>query len=680
MSPSLLFKTLLAAATIAAVSSTPTGTPEEGMWTFDNLPLKQLKEKYGFEPTKEWIDHVRMSSIKFEEASGGGGSASFVSPKGLLMTNHHVAMSTLQKLYNQNKKYDYVALGFSAKEYGQEVKAPGFRLKQLVEIKDVTKDVAEKTKDAAPGDRPKMRAGIMKELQEQHSDKSKSLSAEAVSLYQGSVQQIYVYRTWDDVRLVFAPEKQVAFYGGDYDNFTFPRYCLDAAFFRVYENDKAIDTSKSFFKWSAKGAQKDDLVFVPGNPGSTNRAMTYSELEMLRDVILPLVLKQLREQLAATDAMMKKDPEGAGKELRDQYFGLSNSLKAYEGRYRGLKDVEMMAKKKGEEDAFIKAAGDPAVTEAFAKITKAQTAEVKLRERVPFYRIRGLISRFDQKPTPFQQFVMDVREGKKEFSGTLELSPSAQATIAGALDVARNNLPKDDVFVKAFLGDKTGADAAAAFAKSKLFDESFRADLLKGGAEALAKVDDPLLVALRDSQPALEELAALKKSMDDAKGTAYDVIAAARFKVFGTSIYPDATFTLRLSYGSCKGYEAGTTQVPWKTTFHGLFERNSAFENAEPFDLPKRWTEGRTKLDLDTPYNFVCTTDIIGGNSGSPIINREGEAVGLVFDGNIESLPGDYWFDERINRTVAVHTAGITEALKGLYGETDLVGELLGSK
>jgi hypothetical protein len=678
MSPSSFLQSLFAVAVFCGATFLPSSAPEEGMWTFDNLPLKALKEKYGFEPSKEWLDHVRLSAIKFASAGGGGGSSSFVSPNGLLMTNHHVAMETLQLLYNSHKEYDYVAHGFSAKQYGSEVKAPGFTLKQLVEIKDVTKEVAEATKGVAAADRAKARAEFLSGLEKKHSNAEKHLVAEAVNLYKDSIQQIYVYRQWTDIRLVFAPEKQVAFYGGDYDNFTYPRFCLDVAFFRVYEDNKPIDTSKSFFKWSTKGAQKDELVFVPGNPGTTNRLMTYAELEMQRDVAMPTNVRRAQEALEQTAQLMKKNPEQA-KELRDQYFGIANTLKAWEGQLRGLRDAEVMAKQKAAEEAFIKAANDPAVTDAFAKIAAAQTAEAKLRARVPFYRVPNVVARFDQRPTPYQQFVAALRDGSNEFKAEIKpLTTAGQANVAAALEAARKNLPADDLFVKAFLGGKSGEEAAAAFAKSKLFDETYRAELMKGGKDALAKSDDALIVALRDGQAALDELAGLRRQMEEAKGGASDVIAAARFKVFGTTIYPDATFTLRLSYGTCKGYEAGTTQVPWKTTFNGLFERNVAFDNAEPFDLPKRFLDGRAKLNLDTPYNFVCTTDIIGGNSGSPIINRDAEVVGLVFDGNIESLPGAYWFDERVNRTVAVHTAGITEALAKLYGEAELVKELTG--
>jgi hypothetical protein len=682
MSPSSLFKVLLASATLVAAALSPAPSPEEGMWTFDNLPLKQLKEQYQFEPTKEWIDHVRLSSIKFESEEGGGGSSSFVSPNGLLMTNHHVAMGTLQKLYNERKStdnYDYVANGFSAKAFGQEVKAPGFRLKQLLEIKDFTKELAEKTKDLPVGERAKTRASFMKEQVEKLTDKSKNVVAEAVALYQGSVNQVYVYRTYEDIRLVFAPEKQVAFYGGDYDNFTYPRYCLDCAFFRVYENDKPLDTSKNFFKWSVKGAQNEELVFVPGNPGTTNRLMTFAEMEVQRDIIAPANVQFLRDRMNALDKQMKADAEKA-KSLRDEFFGVSNSLKAWEGQLQGLRNAEMMAAQKAKEEDFIRKAADPAVNAAFESIAKAQYEFARVFPRSRYYRLPGLVARGGQAPSSFEKFIKAVKEGKTEWTQKLELRPNILGALQAQLEASQKGLPADDAFVKCVLGERTPEATIAAFEKSKLFDEAYRLDLLKGGLEALEKADDPLLVAVREVQKIVEGLASIQKNIEETRGASYDVIAAARFKVFGTSIYPDATFTLRLSYGTCKEYIAGTTKVPWKTTITGLFERNASFDNAEPYELPKRWTDARSKLELDTPYNFVCTTDIIGGNSGSPIINRQGEAVGLVFDGNIESLPGAYWFDARVNRTVAVHTAGMTECLKKVYEENDLVAELIGSK
>lgn len=527
--------------------------PDEGMWPFDGLPLKVLKDKYDFEPTPEWLDHVRLGSVRFDT----GGSGSFVSPNGLVMTNHHVALTTIQAISTPEK--DWVEPGFSARLYGSEVKGTGLTLRQLIEIKDVTAEVlAAKAADKTP-EGNEWRAKF-ESMCEALADVDRHIVADPVQLYDGNQFRIHVYHVYDDVRLVFAPEKQVAFYGGDDDNFTYPRWCLDCAFFRVYEDDKPIDSSKFFFRWNADGAQKDELVFVSGHPGDTERALTHAEMEFHRDYRVPQTVERLRQMLDLTKRRMESNKKAAF-ELRDQYFGISNSLKAYTGHLAGLRDAAMMAKMKARDEELIARSGKPEVKAAFEAIA------------VAYADYRAMI------------------DGKK---------PQA-------------------------------------------------------------------------------ELQAMRQRIDrEIAPPAKAVIAQARFDVFGTANYPDATFTLRLAFGTVKGYEAGTTQVPPKTTINGLFERNAAFDNAPPFDLPQQWRDKKGKLKLDTPYNFVCTADIIGGNSGSPILDRQARVVGLVFDGNIESLPGNYWFDERVNRCVGVHTAGMLEALTVIYEEHALVKELTG--
>jgi len=548
--------TQLLAAVVALGAAFPTSSaPDEGMWPFDGLPLKLLKEKYDFEPTKDWLDHVRLGSVRFDT----GGSGSFVSPNGLVMTNHHVALGTIQLISTQEK--DWVKDGFSSRLYGSEVKSKELTLRQLIEIRDVTKEIlAAKEADQTPKGN-EWRKKIT-DMCAAITDESKHIDAQPVPLYDGQQFRIHVYHVYDDVRVVFAPEKQVAFFGGDPDNFTYPRYDLDCAFFRVYEDDKPIDSSKFYFKWNEKGAATDELVFVSGHPGGTERLLTHAEMEFMRDVRVPQQvagLRQMREQL-------KKQMESSEKrafELRDQYFGVANSLKAIQGHLDGLNDAAMMAKMKARDDELIEKSGKPEVKAAFEAIAA----------------------------------------GYAEYRGMVD-----------------NKAP--------------------------------RAELQKFRAKLDGQITPP----------------------------AKAVINKARFDSYGTAMYPDAGFTLRLTFGTVKGYEAGTTMVAPKTTFNGLYERNSAFDNQPPFDLPKHWIEKKAKLNLDTPYNFVCTCDIIGGNSGSPVLNRNAEVVGLVFDGNIESLPGNYWFDERVNRTVSVHTGGMLEAIDKIYEEKDLVRELRDGK
>lgn len=548
-----------AVALLALGASFPSSTtrPDEGMWLFDALPLKTLKDKYGFEPSQEWLDHVRLGSVRFDT----GGSGSFVSPNGLVMTNHHVALETIQKVSTQEK--DFVELGFSSKQYGSEVPGTDLTLRQLIEIKNVTKEVVQAAavgKDEA--EMRELRKQKLDELAGAAGDPEKNIVGDAVTLFGGNEFRIYVYHVYDDVRVVFAPEKQVAFYGGDLDNFTYPRWCLDCAFFRVYENGKPIDSSKFYFKWNAEGAKTDELVFVSGHPGNTERLLTHAEMEAHRDLLVPGIVDLLERRAEQMKKAMDADAATAFR-LRDQYFGTMNSLKAYSGHLAGLRDVEMMAKMKARDEDLIAKAGTPEVKAAF------------------------------------------------EF-------------IAGEMQTLRE---------------------------------------AHGGK---GKVD------LRALMPAMQQ--ASGQTCADAKST----INNARFAVFGTSMYPDATFSLRLAFGTVKGYEAGTTAVSPKTTLNGLYERNAAFDNVAPFDLPQHWIDKKSKLNLDTPYNFVSTCDIIGGNSGSPVLNRNAEVVGLIFDGNIESLPGNYWFDERVNRAVSVHTAGMTETIAKIYGEAELVAELLG--
>jgi hypothetical protein len=550
-----LSKLLVAAVVFATVVPHSSQRPDEGMWPFDSLPLQQLKAKYDFEPTKDWLDQVRLSSVRFDT----GGSGSFVSPNGLVMTNHHVALTTLQKISTPEK--DWVKDGFSAREYGSEVKGTDLTLRQLIEVRDVTAEILPiKAKDGPEGNA--WRAKI-EEMCAAITDKAKHILADPVVLYDGNQFRIYVYHVYDDVRVVFAPEKQVAFFGGDLDNFTYPRWCLDCAFFRVYEDGKPIDSSKHYFRWNSAGAAADELVFVSGHPGNTERSLTHAEMQLHRDLSVPAIVRLLDRRCADMKKRMDADPKAAF-ELRDTYFGTMNSLKALSGHLAGLRDAAWMDKIKARDEELIAKSGKPEVKEAF-------------------------------------EFI--------------------------AAEMAK-------------LAEKYGGER----------------------------------VNLQRLMPAMQE--ASERTCAAAKATIND----ARFAVYGTSMYPDATFTLRLSYGTVKGYEAGTTLVPPKTTLNGLYERNVAFDNAHPFDLPSKWVAAKSKLDLNTPYNFVCTADIIGGNSGSPILNRKAEVVGLVFDGNIESLPGNYWFDERVNRCVGVHTGGMIESMAKVYGETALVNELLGKQ
>jgi hypothetical protein len=508
-------------------------------------------------------------------------------------------------------------------------------------------------------------------------DAAKNILAEPIALYDGAELHLYVYRTYDDVRLVFAPEQQIAFFGGDPDNFTFPRYDLDVAFFRVYENGKPLDTSKNFFKWSAKGAGDNELIFVPGNPGDTNRVYTYAQLEFDRDVLKPLLIALLEQQRDALGAYMAKGEEQT-REVRDQYFGVENSLKAYRGHLAGLRDPDMMAVQKAREEELIKKANEPAVNEAIAAIAAASKKKAEILPRFVSAQLRELVR------GPYAAVVVAAVKGKEDpvgKDGLAKLKDGDRMKLEGRLALAKQFLAADDPLVVAMkLKELEPKAAVDRLMNSKLFDAEFRAELIKGGREAVEKSDDPLIATIRTAQAVLEQMQTrLQTEIEPVETENLAKLGEARFKVYGKTRYPDATFTLRLSYGTVKGYDAGTTKVPHKTTFNGLYERNAAFDNKAPFHLPKRWFDKQKSIEMSTPLNFVCTADIIGGNSGSPIINKDAEVVGLIFDGNIESLPGNYWYDARYNRAVGVHSAGIIEALKKVYGEDELAKEITGS-
>ncbi|HWC96904.1 MAG TPA: S46 family peptidase [Candidatus Sulfopaludibacter sp.] len=664
---------------------------DEGMWTFDNLPLKLLQEKYHFTPTQQWLDHVRLSCVRLND----GGSGSFVSPNGLLLTNHHVARGQLQK--NSTRDHDYIRDGFYATTAEQEMKSPDLEVNVLVGMENVTAQVQAAVKKAtgAEGEFAARQAVIA--AIERDSQKSTGLRSDVVPLYQGGEYWLYRYKKYTDVRLVFAPEEQAAFFGGDPDNFTYPRYDLDMALFRVYENGKPLQT-KDYLEWNPQGAGDSDLVFVAGHPGSTSRLDTMAQLEFQRDIGLPTILKVLRGRIAALQAYAAKGPDQA-RETGTLIFGLENSVKALQGRYQGLLDKNVMAKKQGEEQDFrsrvmANAAWKAAYGPAWDAIAGA---EKKYAEGYKEQIYRSLNSQFATLAMNIVQYVVEVpkpdgqrlpgyHDAQLESLKFRLFSPAPVypgleiARITAALQDALKELGPEDRFVKAVLNGRTPEQAAKALIEgTKLADPAVRRRLVEGGPAAVDASTDPMIVLARDLDPLRRAM--LKWNEDNIQSVeqrAGEQIGKARFAVYGKTTYPDATFTLRLSYGQVKGYAMNGTKAPSKTTFYGLYDRAASFNYEGPFYLPARYKEGRDKLNLGTALDFVTTNDIIGGNSGSPVINQKGQIVGLIFDGNIESLAGEYVYDGTSNRAVAVHTAGMTEALSKLYNAQALVKELLG--
>jgi hypothetical protein len=662
------------------------------MWTFDNPPLQQLKERYSFTPSQAWLDHVRLSSVRFND----GGSGSFVSPQGLVLTNHHVALGQLQKVSTPQK--DYVKDGFYARTTAEELNCPDLELNQLVSMEDVTRRVQAAVQPGMSGEAAlKARKAEIAKVEKESTEKT-GLRSDVVSLYQGSEYWLYRYKKYTDLRLVFAPEQQIAFYGGDPDNFTYPRYDIDFALFRVYENGRPLE-SQNYLKWNARGAADGELVFVSGHPGSTARLETLAQIETLRDFSLPLTLQTLKRRRDVAKQYAARGPEQA-RQATGLIFGIENSLKGITGRYQGLLDKNLIAKKQKEEADFrALVASRPEWQQAYGGAWDAiAQAEAKYREMVKPLRFRSLgWARLSGIAGQIVRYVAEIKKPDGErlqgfHDSQLEslrfrlFSPAPvypqfdEAQLAANLVYAREMLGADDPFIKSVLGDRAPEEVAKeAIAGTKLADPAFRKSLAEGGEAAVQASTDPLILLARQADPFEREMIKwYENNVESVETPAGEKIGKARFAAYGKTMYPDATFTLRLSYGAVKGYPMNGTIAPSKTTLYGLYDRAYSFDQKPPFNLPVPYTERKSRLDLNTPVDFVSTCDIIGGNSGSPVIDRQGELVGLIFDGNIESLVGDYVYNEENNRAVAVHSAIIIEVLRKLYDAGAVADELEG--
>lgn len=669
----------------------PAVRSDEGMWTFDNPPLKQLQEKYHFTPGQQWLDHLRLASVRLND----GGSGSFVSAHGLLLTNHHVARGQLQK--NSTAEHDYIRDGFYAATPEQEMKSQDLEVNVLVSLENVTDKVSAGVKGAKNAEEEfAKRKTVIADIERESTEKT-GFRSDMVTLYQGGEYWLYRYKKYTDVRLVFAPEQQTAFFGGDPDNFTYPRYDLDMALFRVYENGKPVD-SKDYLKWNPKGAGAGELVFVSGHPGASSRQDTYAQLESLRDVRAPIVLQVLKRRIALLKEYSGRGPEQA-RQAASLIFNLENSLKAWQGRYEGLLDKNVMDKKRKDEEEFrAKVKANPewqqeygAAWDDVARATEIEKPSMKEQ----YFRATdsqlsalavNLVTYVAEINKPDGERLDGFHESQLESTKLRLFSPAPIypemeiARMTNALEAGLKELGPNDAWLKAVLDGRSPKDAATQLITgTKVGDPAFRKSLAEGGKAAVEASSDPMIAMARRIDPIRRaQIKWLEDKVASVEERAGEKLGKARFAVYGRTTYPDATFTLRLSYGQVQGYPMNGTKAPYKTTYYGLYDRSASFDNKGPFELPKRYVEGKDKLDLTTPVNFVTTNDIIGGNSGSPVVNRNGEIVGLVFDGNIESLVGDFVFDITANRTVAVHTAAMTEALTKLYGAQKLVDELLG--
>ncbi|ABS27595.1 conserved hypothetical protein [Anaeromyxobacter sp. Fw109-5] len=660
---------------------------DEGMWTYDAFPADKVEKKYGFRPSDAWLENARLSSARL----AGGCSASFVSEDGLVMTNHHCAHECIEQLSTAQK--DFVKSGFYAKTLPDEVKCPTVEVNQLVQITDVTQRIRAATKGLEGEAYHKALQGEMAKA-EKECQTSDELRCDVVTLYQGGVYDLYKYRRFQDVRLVFAPEFAIAFFGGDPDNFMFPRYDLDVAFLRVYQGGKPAKM-KNFFRWSAKGAEAGELTLVSGHPGGTDRGLTTAQLAMQRDVVLPDRLQSLAELRGLLTGYQLLGPEQK-RTSNALLFYVENGYKALRGRHLALQDRAFFRSLVESEETLkaqlAKAPAGKDALAAFDAIAQAQQRLLQIRDEYNaleggfrnstlFGMARDLVRGAVERPKPNPDRLREFRESNlpaltQELFSQAPIYPEFEALLLGhSLTKIRERLGTDHPTVKKLLGKESPQEVAKRVVEgTKLRDVAVRKRLWEGGEAAVKGANDPLL-ALAAAVDA--DARAIRRTFEDEVDSVvkknHERIAEARFAVQGRTNYPDATFTLRLSYGAVEGWlEKGTPVEPF-TVFAGAYERHTG---RDPYALPESWLTAKERLDLRTRFNFVTTNDIIGGNSGSPMINEKAEIVGLVFDGNIHSLGGDYGFDPAVNRTVAVHSDAIVEALTKIYGAERVVQEL----
>ena len=678
-----LSRLLTGICTILAFAATCTA--DEGMWLFNQLPTKQLSEKHGFTATPAWTEHLMLSSVRFNS----GGSASFVSSNGLVLTNHHVASDTLYKL--STAEHNYNEDGFLAKTIGDEIPAPDLELNQLVSIEDVTQTVnSAVTKDMHASQAAKARQAKMSEIEKASLDKT-GLRSDIVALFGGGRYHLYRYKKYTDVRLVWAPEAGAAFFGGDADNFEYPRYCLDVTLFRVYENGKPAKITHHL-RTEPQGATDGDLIFVSGNPGRTRRIYTTAALAYQRDIAMPRMLSLLRRKENLLQQYGLAGPE-ALRRSRDDLFGVQNSRKAYSGMLQGLQDPGFIASKRIAEAELIKQLkanpAHSAMTEAWPAIEDVVSRRKALVGKSGSLKTRlygiaeTLVLMAPEDRLPSSERLRDFRDSNRESLEQELYSPAPiyddleRIQLADELARFMEDRGGDDPLVLALLNGKSPRERAAeAIRGTKLIDVNARKELAAGGMDAIANSTDPMILMAKALEVEYRRLDEINNETEELERQAYGKISQAQFIVQGDSVYPDATFTLRLAYGTVAGYELDGQKVAHQTTLGGAFEHAQSHSNKEPWILPQSWQDAKDKLSRDTPFNFVCTADIIGGNSGSPIVNRAGALVGIIFDGNIQSLTADFYYTDRVSRAVAVHIAGVLEALRKVYNAPELADQL----
>jgi len=690
---------------VLAIAIDASAVADEGMWPFNAPPLKQLKEKYQFEPTPQWLDHLQKASVRFNS----GGSGSFVSANGLVITNHHVAADCLQKFGDE--QHNYLRDGFYAKNQAEEKKCVDLELNVLMSIEDVTARVDGAVKTGLTSEQAaNARKAVIAAIEKESRDKT-GLRSDVVTLYQGGAYHLYRYKRYDDVRLVFAPEQQMAFFGGDPDNFEYPRYDLDICLFRVYENGQPAKID-NFLKWNSRGPSDGELTFVSGSPGKTDRQLTLDELADTRDRYLPYVLRMFNRREVLEIAYSGRSFENARK-ARDDLFGDQNNRKRYDGYLAGLLDPQTWSALTAREQKLRDAiARDPKLRSTTAAYDRIKNAQAEIAKNAPLYNYleqerpitigyrgpralsgnlfkyaRLLIRAVDERAKPNGERIPEFRDSARE---SLELELFSTEPIYddyeilrltdSLTDFASQFAANDPLVQKVLAGKSPHARAVELVTGTKLKDVAVRKDIYGKDAAALQAFHDPMIDLARLVDGPARDARKRYDAQEEIKKQAYSEIAKAHFAIEGASSYPDATFTLRLSYGTVRGYEQDGKQIPPFTDFAGLYQRSVEHDNKSPFDLPQRWIDKKANLNLATHFNFVSDADIIGGNSGSPVVNKANEFVGIIFDGNIQSLVLDCIFTDKQARAVSVDSAAIIEALRKVYGASGLADELESAK
>ncbi len=668
---------------------------DEGMWLFNAFPKDKVQAKYGFAPNQAWLDHVRLSS-----ARAPNGSSSFVSSDGLIFTNHHIAQECIHDLSTNGK--DYMKNGFYAPTRAEEPKCPGVEFVVLEDIQDVTAKVNAAVKPGmSTADAGKAQREEMSSLEKECS--FDGMRCNVVTLYSGAMYNLYKYKKYDDIRLVFAPEFEMAFFGGDPDNFEYPRYDLDISFFRAYENNEPAQI-QDYLKWSPVGVKEGDLVFVSGHPGRTGRLLTTDQLSFLRDYQYPLQLNSYKRRIDMLQKFSAVSEENA-REAESDFFGLQNSFKAVTGYESGLRDQDLMAKKAASEKAlrgFVNSNanlktefGDP-----WGEIAKAVENQKQIYKSLGYLDnlggFRGDLARFardiiraaEEKPKPSNQRIRGFQDSalptleQRLFSTAPIYKALEQALLAESLAEMQDVLGADNSDVKKALAGKAAEERAKELIEgTKLDDVAFRKQLYEGGEAAVEASNDPLIVLMREIEP--DALAVHQRDEDEVQSVLRRdgaSIGKALFAKEGFNVPPDATFTLRLSYGTVEGYKLNGKNVPWFTTMGGAYKHADEHGSKPPYQLPESWLKAKSSIDLNTPFDTVSTPDIIGGNSGSPVINKKAEVVGIIFDGNIVSLPWNFEYGDKVGRSVEVDSRAILESIRKIYHADALANELTGAE